>query len=63
MINDENSKTFFTFKDKLAKMLLSGLTYKYKCGGCNATYYGKTRSSFKARICEYLGISHLTEKR
>ena len=35
-------KTFFTFKDKLFKMLLSGLVYKYKCGGCNATYFGKT---------------------
>ena len=34
-------KSFFTFKDKLPKMLLSGLVYKYKCGGCNATYYGK----------------------
>ena len=26
-----------TFKDKLPKMLLSGLVYQYKCGGCNAT--------------------------
>ena len=30
-------KSFFTFKDKLPKMLLSGLVYQYKCGGCNAT--------------------------
>ena len=29
-------KRFFTFKDKLPKMLLSGLVYKYKYGGCNA---------------------------
>ena len=27
-----------TFKDKLPKMLLSGLAYQYKCGGCNTTY-------------------------
>ena len=40
-------KTFFTFKDKLPKMLLSGLVYQYKCGGCNATYYGKTKHHFK----------------
>ena len=56
-------KIFFTFKDKLPKMLLSGFVYQYKCGGCNATYYGKTKRHFKVRICEYLGISHLTEKK
>ena len=53
----------FTFKDKLPKMLLSGLVYKYECGGCNATYYGNTKRHFKVRICEHLGISHLTEKK
>ena len=56
-------KRFFTFKDKLPKMLLSGLVYQYKCGGCNATYYGKTKRHFKVRICEHLDISHLTEKK
>ena len=40
-------------------MLLSGHIYKYKCDGCNVTYYGKTERRFKARICEHLGISHL----
>ena len=44
-------------------MLLSGLVYKYKCGGCNATYYGKTKRHFKVRICEHLGISHITGKK
>ena len=44
-------------------MLLSGLAYQYKCGGCNATYYGKTKRHFKVRIYEHLGISHLTEKK
>ena len=28
----------------------------------NATYYGKTKRHFKVRICEHLGISHLTER-
>ena len=56
-------KSFFTFKDKLPKMLLSGLVYKHKCGGCNATYHGKTKRCFKAWICEHLGISHLTGKK
>ena len=36
-------KSFFTFKDKLPKMLLSGLVYKYRCGECNTAYYGKTQ--------------------
>ena len=49
-------KSFFTFMDKLPKMLLLGLVYKYKCGGCNATYYGKTRRHFKDQVCKYLGI-------
>ena len=56
-------KGFLTFKNKLPKLLLSGLAYQYKCGGCNATYYGKTKRHFKVRICEHLGISHLTEKK
>ena len=55
-------KSFFTFKDELPKMLLSGLAYKYRCSGCSATYYGQTKCHFKVRICEYLGISHLTGK-
>ena len=27
-------KSLSTFKDKLPKILLSGLVYKFKCGGC-----------------------------
>ena len=44
-------------------MLLSGLAYKYKCGGCNAAYYGKNKRHFKVRICEHLRISHLPGKK
>ena len=40
-----------------------GLVYKYKCGGCDATYYGKIKRHFKIRICEHLGISHITGKK
>ena len=32
-------------------------------GGCNATYYGKTKRHFKVQICEHLSISHLAEKK
>ena len=34
-----------------------------RVGGCNATYYGKTKRCFKVRIGDHLGISHLTEKK
>ena len=55
-------KSLFTFKDKLPNMLILGLVYQYKCGGCNATYHVKTKHHFKVRISEHLGMSHLTEK-
>ena len=50
-------KSFFTFKDKLPNRLRWGYLYKYKCGDCNATYYGKTKRHFKIRIYEHLDIS------
>ena len=52
IINIPSTKTWF-----------SGLVYKYKWGGCNATYYGKTKRHSETRICEHLGISHLTGKK
>ena len=54
---------FLTFKDKIPVFLRSGIVYKLKCGGCNATYYGKTKRHFKIRMCEHLGVSALTGKR
>ena len=54
---------FFTFKDKIPLVLRSGIAYKFQCGSCNATYYGKTKRHFKVRMCEHLGISALTGKR
>ena len=52
-------KTFFHFKDRIPKYLRSGLIYKFKCAGCIATYYGKTKRHFKVRACEHLGIIHV----
>ena len=40
-------------------MLLSGLDYKYKSGGCN----DKTQRHLKVQIYEHLGISRLTGKK
>ena len=54
---------FFTFKDQIPIFLRSGIVYKFKCSGCNATYYGKTKRHFKVRMCEHLGVSALTGKR
>ena len=54
---------FFTFKDKIPIFLRSGIVYKFNCGDCNATYYGKTKRHFIVRICENLGVSPLTGKR
>ena len=56
-------KSFFTLKDKLPKILLSGLNYKCKCGVCNATCYGKTKRQLKVPVLEHLGILPLTGKK
>ena len=42
---------FFTFKDKIPSLLPSGIVYKFQCGFCNPTYYGKTKHHFKVRMC------------
>ena len=46
-------KSFFSFKDRFPKMLRSALVYSYRFGGCNTTYYGKTKRDFKIQICEH----------
>ena len=53
---------YFTFKDKIPSFVCSGIVYNFQCGSCNATYCGKTKSHFKVRMCEHLGISALTGK-
>ena len=47
----------------MPSFLRSGIVYKFQCGSCNATYYGKTKRHFKVRMCEHLEISALTGKR
>ena len=54
---------FFTFKDKTPSFLSSGIVYKVQCGGCNATYHGKTKCQFKVTMCELFVISAHTGKR
>ena len=55
-------RSLFSFKDKLPTHLRSCLVYRYRCSSCNAAYIGKTKRQFKVRMCEHLGISHLTGK-
>ena len=58
-----SAKLVSFFKGKIPSFLRYGIVYKFQCGSCNATYYGKTKCHFKVRICEHLGISELTGKR
>ena len=51
---------FFTLKDKIPVFLRPGIVYKFKCAGCTATYYGKTKRHFKVKMCECFGVSALT---
>ena len=53
---------FFKFKDRPSKGLRSNVVYKFLCGNCNVTYYGKTIRHLKQRASEHMGVSHLTGK-
>ena len=55
--------SLFAFKDKIPKALNSNLVYKFTCGDCNVSYYGKTDRHLQVRACEHLGITPLTGKR
>ena len=54
---------FLAFKDKIPAFLRPGIVYKFKCGGCNATCYGKTTRYVKSRMCQLLGFYGLPRKR
>ena len=53
---------FFTFRDRILVFIPSDIAFKFKSGGCNATYYGITMLYFKVRMCEQLGVSAVTGK-
>ena len=50
---------FFTIKGESPIFLRSDTVYKFKCGCCNASYYGKTKSHFEVRVCENFRVSAL----
>jgi len=53
----------FQFKDTIPRELRSHLVYKFSCGSCNATYYGKTERHLNVRAGEHIGLSALTGNR
>ena len=53
---------FFRFKDKVPFNLRSNVVYKFSCGRCNVTSYGKTCQHLNVRVGEHSGISPINEK-
>ena len=54
--------SFFSYKDKFPKSLLSGVIYKYTCAHCNVSYIGCTARYWEKRLEEHTHISALTGK-
>ena len=64
ILNSTNGlSSLFRFKDVIPKELQFHIVYKFSCGNCNVTYYGKTEPHLNVRCSEYIGISHSTGKR
>ena len=56
------TSSFFPFKDKVPKFLISGVVYLLKCRCCSASYVGQTTRHLHTRVSEHVGISPLTGK-
>ena len=54
--------SFFSYKDKFPKSLLSGVIYRYTCAHCNVSYIGCTARYWEKRLEEHTHISALTGK-
>ena len=52
---------YFRFKDCIPETLQSNFVYKFKCGSCTASYYGKTYRHMKVRISEHPGVCLLEQ--
>ena len=53
----------FRFKSPIPKDLISGVVYKFECGFCNESYYGKSIKHLDIRSGEHIGVSPLTGKK
>ena len=54
--------SLLSFKDKVPKLMRSGVVYLFKCRCCSASYVGQTTCHLHTRISEHLGISPITGK-
>ena len=54
--------SYFKFKDKFPKSLMSGVIYKYTCAKCNLSYIGCTKRFWEKRLEEHCHVSALTGK-
>ena len=54
--------SYFPFKDKFPKSLLSGVIYKFTCAKCNLSYVGCTKRYWEKRLEEHTHVSALTGK-
>ena len=54
--------SFFPFKDKFPKSLVSGVIYQYNCAKCNLSYVGCTKRFWETRLQEHTHVSGLTGK-
>ena len=52
----------FRVKDRIPFSLRSCVVYRFSCGGCNATYIGKTKRHLATRISEHRSVSVRTGK-
>ena len=53
-------ESLFKYKDTLPDSLRANVVYKFKCGGCNATYISQTGRHLHICIHEHLGLSSIT---
>ena len=54
--------SLFRVKDRIPTSLRSCVFYLFTCGGCNATYIGKTKRHLATRIAEHRHVSVRTGK-
>ena len=52
----------FQFKDKISKLCMPNIIYKYTCELCKEFYIGKTCRQFRCRIREHCGLTVRTGK-